>query len=308
MADAIKVFGHKSPDTDCTCSAILWAWHLTATGTAAKPYVLGELNKETEFVLSRWGIEKPQLLGTLTSGERVAIVDTSNPQELPDGIEDAEIVSIVDHHKLSGLSTKAPLTITMRPIASTASVIYEVMGENEKQGEMPDSMAGLMLSCILSDTLAFRSPTTTPRDQEIAEKLALRLEIDIDAYADDMFTAKSDISAYSDEALLTLDSKKFEVGGKHLRISSLETTKPQSVLARKDGLIATMKDMVAKGDADEVLLFVIDILKEEATVVVHNDAVKQIIEKSFNVQVSGDTVVLPGVVSRKKQIIPVLKV
>jgi manganese-dependent inorganic pyrophosphatase len=195
----------------------------------------------------------------------------------------------------------------MRPLASTASVIYETIGEEEAM-KMPDSMLGLMLSCILSDTLAFRSPTTTSRDQEIAERIAAKLDINIDAYADKMFTAKSDVSEYSDEQLITLDSKKFEVGGKNLRVSSLETTKPELVLARKSGLIDAMKGMVAKGDADEALLFIVDILKEEATVLVYNETVKTIIEKSFNVTVSGDTVVLPGVVSRKKQIIPVLKV
>lgn len=307
MADHIKVFGHQSPDTDCTCSAILWAWHLASTGTPAKPYVLGSLNKETQFVLSEWAIEQPALLEKVEAGEQVYIVDTSNPQELFENIGEAEIVGVVDHHKLSGLSTKSPLTVTMKPLASTASVIYEAMGE-EAAMRMPDSMLGLMLSCILSDTLAFRSPTTTPRDQEIAERIAAKMNVDIDTYADKMFTAKSDVSEYSDEQLITLDSKKFEVGGKNLRVSSLETTKPELILARKDGLIAAMKSKVAEGDADAVLLFIVDILKEEATVIVYNDTVKTIIEKSFNVSVSGDTAVLPGVVSRKKQIIPVLKV
>jgi len=303
----IKVFGHKSPDTDCTCSAILWAWHLSTSGREAKPYVLGTLNKETQFVLGEWGIDAPELLESIEDGERVYIVDTSNPQELFENIGEAAFEGIVDHHKLSGLSTKSPLTVTMMPLASTASVIYEAMGE-EKALAMPDSMLGLMLSCILSDTLAFRSPTTTPRDQEIAEKIAQKLDVNIDTYADQMFTAKSDVSEYSDEQLVTLDSKKFEVSGKNLRISSIETTKPELVLARKDGLVSAMNGMVASGDADEVLLFVIDILKEEATVLTYNDMTKQIVEKSFGKKATGDTVVLPGVVSRKKQIIPVLKV
>lgn len=305
MADTIKVFGHKSPDTDTTCAAIIWAWHLTASGTPAKPYILGALNKETQFVLSEWGLETPELLQSVSASDRVYIVDTNNPQELFENISETEIVGIVDHHKLSGLTTSSPLTIHMRPLASTASVMYDLMGE--KAADLPDAMAGLALSCILSDTLAFRSPTTTPRDQEIAEKIAQKLNVDVDTYSQRMFAAKSDVSDYSDEALLMLDSKKFEIGGKNLLISSIETTTPEAILARKAGLAAAMKAKAGK-EVDEVLLFVIDILKEEATVITYNDMTKAIIEKSFGKKVEADTVVLPGVVSRKKQILPALKI
>jgi manganese-dependent inorganic pyrophosphatase len=303
---AIKVFGHKSPDTDTTCSAIIWAWYLNETGTKATPYMLGEPNKEIAYVLKRWGVSQPELLPALTADDSVVIVDTNNPQELPENISDTNVLAIIDHHKLSGLVTKAPPMVHMRPLACTATVMYNLMGE--KAAEMPKEIAGLVLSCILSDTLEFRSPTTTPRDQEVAEKIAQQYGIDLHQLADEMFAAKSDVSEFTDAQLLTLDAKKYEVAGKNLLVSSLETTSPASVLARKSGLVGAMKDVAAQEGVDDVLFFIVDILKEEATVLLHNDLVKKMVKASFGADVSGDTAVLPGVVSRKKQILPVLKV
>jgi manganese-dependent inorganic pyrophosphatase len=142
----------------------------------------------------------------------------------------------------------------------------------------------------------------------VTEKLAADLGIDIAAYASEMFEAKSDVSEFSDAELLRMDSKEFQVDGKQFRVSVLETTAPKMVLDRKDSLMAAMVDVAAEDGADEVLLFVVDILNEEATLLVPNDMVKTVAEKSFGATVSGDTVVLPGIMSRKKQIIPNLKV
>jgi manganese-dependent inorganic pyrophosphatase len=121
-----------------------------------------------------------------------------------------------------------------------------------------------------------------------------------------MFAAKSDVSAFSDAELLKMDAKKFGVGDKTFRVSVLETTSPAQILVRKDALMAAMPSVAAEDGADEVLLFVVDILNEEATLLIPNDLVKTVAEKSFGVKVAGDHVVLPGVMSRKKQIIPVL--
>jgi len=163
-----------------------------------------------------------------------------------------------------------------------------------------------MLSCIISDTLEFRSPTTTEDDKAMAEHLAHKLEIDINEYATKMFEAKSDISAFSDEELIKMDSKKYEASGVKYRVSVLETTTPSIVLDRKETIMSVMNKLKSDEGLDEVLLFVVDILKEEATLFVPNEVVKNIAETKFNTTVTGDLVVLPGVVSRKKQIIPVL--
>ncbi len=169
---------------------------------------------------------------------------------------------------------------------------------------MPEAMKGAALTCILSDTLEFRSPTTTAHDRAVAEKLAADLGISIPDYAAEMFAAKSDVSAFSDAELLRMDSKEYEVGGKKFRVSVLETTAPAIVLDRKASLMESMKTVAAEDGVDQVLLFVVDILNEEATLLVPNDLVKALAEKSFGASVSGDAVVLPGIMSRKKQIIP----
>ncbi|HEV3244992.1 MAG TPA: manganese-dependent inorganic pyrophosphatase [Candidatus Paceibacterota bacterium] len=306
MADIIKVFGHKSPDTDTTCSAIIWAWYLRSQGSNAKPYMLGEPNKETAFVLKRWNVPQPELLEVLSESDEVVILDTNNPQELPENISETNILTIIDHHKLSGLATKAPLEIIMKPLACTATLLYDLIGE--RSALMPKEIAVLVLSCILSDTLEFRSPTTTAHDKEVAELIAKKFDIDIGAYAKEMFAAKSDVSDYTDLGLIHLDSKKFELGGKNLRVSSIETTTPEAILSRKAGIVSAIEQLKREEPGtDDVLFFVVDILKEEATVLAYNDLTKKIIKASFGANVSGDTVILPGVVSRKKQILPVLK-
>jgi len=172
---------------------------------------------------------------------------------------------------------------------------------------MPRAVKGAALSCILSDTLAFRSPTTTDLDKSTAKNLAQDLNIDIETLASQLFKAKSDISKYTDPELILMDSKKYDLGDKKLRISVMETTQPEQILKRKKSLLQAMKDIEESEGVDQILFFVIDILNEEATLFVPNELVKGIAEKSFGGSCIEDTVVLPGILSRKKQIIPQLK-
>ena len=303
----IKVFGHKNPDTDSTGSPLIWAWYLSEhRKTPAEAVLLGEPNTEAAFVLERWGQAKPAIIDSV-AGEKVAIVDTNNPAELPADLAKAEIVQIIDHHKLTGgIETKSPIDITIKPLACTATVMHNLMGPHAV--EMPDAIKGLMLSCILSDTLEFRSPTTTGQDRDLADRLAADLGIDIPSYAAEMFAAKSDVGGFSDAELLTMDAKGYSTDGVNFLVSVLETTSPSTVLDRKDALVGAMPGVAKAEGADQVLFFVIDILNGEATLLVPNDLVKTVAEKSFGVTVEGDSVVLPGVVSRKKQIIPAIKV
>ncbi|MFT7057815.1 MAG: manganese-dependent inorganic pyrophosphatase [Pseudorhodobacter sp.] len=301
------VFGHKSPDTDSTGSPIIWAWYLSEIkGIPAKPALLGEPNTEAAFVLKHWDLPKPEIITDVTAADTCVIVDTNNPAELPPSINDANITCIIDHHMLvGGLKTKSPIDITIRPLACTATIMHDLIGDDLARA--PRAIKGAMLSCILSDTLEFRSPTTTPHDRAVAEKLAAELGVTIADLAADLFAAKSDVSAFSDAELLRMDSKEYTVAGKDLRVSVLETTAPKVVLDRKASLMASMVDVAKQDGADQVLLFVIDILNEEATLLVPNDLVKRMAEASFGCTVTGDTVILPGVMSRKKQIIPALK-
>ncbi|MBT8154264.1 manganese-dependent inorganic pyrophosphatase [Epibacterium ulvae] len=304
----LQVFGHKSPDTDSTGSPLIWAWYLNEIkGVDAEAVLLGEPNTEAAFVVEKWGFDKPAIKTEFASGTQAVIVDTNNPAELPANINELDVLAIIDHHKLvGGLETKGPIDITVRPLACTATIMYDLMGDDA--AKMPDNIKGLVLSCILSDTLEFRSPTTTDVDKALAEKLAAELNIDLSAYAAEMFAAKSDVSAFSDAELIRMDSKEYAVDGVKFRVSVLETTAPDIPLNRKASLMETYATVQAEDGVDQVLLFVVDILKEEATLLVPNDVVKGVAEKSFGATVDGDSVVLPGVMSRKKQIIPNLKV
>lgn len=303
----ITVIGHKAPDTDSTGSPLIWAWFLSEMrNMPAEAKLLGEPNTEAKFVLRRWGVAQPEIIADVAADDDVVVVDTNNIAELPAHINDANVIEIIDHHLLQGgLKTKGPINITVRPVACTATIMHDLMGD--QAAAMPEAIKGLMLSCILSDTLEFRSPTTTVTDRALAMKLADDLGIVIADYAAEMFAAKSDVSAFSDAELLRMDSKEYEVAGHKLRISVLETTAPKVVLDRKASLMESMKSVAAEDGVEQVLLFVVDILNEEATLLVPNDLVKRLAERSFGAEVTGDTVVLPGVMSRKKQIIPALK-
>ena len=300
----IKIFGHRSPDADSTGSPLIWEWYLNhVVGKKAAAKLLGEPSNEAKFMLEQWGFDQPEIITDVSPEDEVVIVDTNNIAELPPSINSAKILEIIDHHLLQGgLATRTPIKITVRPVACTATVMHDLMGDDAAR--MPLEIKGLMLTCILSDTLAFRSPTTTHHDRAIAEALATDIGVDIPSFAGKMFEAKSDVSGFSDSELLRLDSKQYEIGGKLFRISVLETTSPSVVLSRKESLMESMKTVANEDGIDQVLLFVVDILNEEATMLVPNALVKTVAEKSFSAQVSGDAVVLPGIMSRKKQIIP----
>ncbi|WP_432450566.1 manganese-dependent inorganic pyrophosphatase [Aliiroseovarius marinus] len=302
------VFGHKSPDTDSTGSPLIWAWYLNEVkGVDAKPVLLGQPNTEAAFMLKRWGFDMLDIIEDVADDQACVIVDTNNPAELPANINGADVQAIIDHHKLvGGLETKGPIDITIRPLACTATIMYDLMGDDA--AKMPEAIKGAALTCILSDTLEFRSPTTTDRDREVVAALAADLGVNVSEYAAEMFAAKSDVSEFSDAELIRMDSKEYEVSGTKFRVSVLETTAPEIPLGRKESLIETFKTVAAEDGVDEVLLFVVDILKEEATLLIPNDVVKGVAEKSFGATVEGDAVVLPGIMSRKKQIIPNLAV
>lgn len=304
---ALSVFGHKVPDTDAICAAVAYAWELNARNISATAFRLGELNPETAYVLKAIGVEAPPLLaGGLEKKAPVAIVDTNNPAELPEGIETAAIHSIVDHHKLSGLANAEPLEIDMRPLCSAGSILY---ARSKAAGLVPPKeVAGCMLSSLLSDSLEFRSPTTTPIDKVYAAELGKLAGLDVHAHAEKMLEAKAQVDHLSPKELLMMDTKVFKIGGKKLRVSVLETTKPAAPLTKRTELIAMQREIVTEEKLDDMLFFVVDILNEAATFISASPNASKLVERAWKCTVDKDgTVLLPGVLSRKKQIIPSLE-
>ncbi len=301
----IKVLGHLAPDTDSTCAPIVYAWYLREKkDMEAQAFVTGEFNREAKYVLERFGFDAPELLDKLTSEDEYVVLDTNNPDELVEGYDKAKLLEIIDHHKLvGGLSTPDPISITIRPWACTMTVMWELM-KYDGVADLPAEIAGLMLAGILSDTLKFTSPTTTEVDTLAAEELAEMADVDVDKLAEAMFAAKSDLSGMSAKDVLKSDSKIFELGGKKVRISVLETTKPENSLDMKEELKSAMEELKSEEGLDGAFFFAVDILKTESTLVVNGDWEREIAEKAFGSEFDGETMLLPDVVSRKKQIVP----
>lgn len=298
----IKVFGHKSPDTDATIAPLAYAWFLNKIGKSAESFVLGELNRETKFVLESNKTQAPKLLDKLQEGEEVVILDTNNPEELPEEVSGAKIITIIDHHKLAGLKTENPLEVYMKPVGCSSTLVYELMS---KQNVTPSKeIATLLLSAILSDTLKFTSPTTTEDDKKAASELEKIAEINIDSQAESMFVAKSDLSGMSARDILLMDSKIFDFSGKKVRISSLETTKPENAKSLKDEILKEMELLKTEEKLHSIFFFIVDIFKTSSELLVSNDAEKQIAKSAFAKDFEEDYMNLPGVVSRKKQMAP----
>lgn len=233
-------------------------------------------------------------------------MDTNNPAELPDDLHPSMITSIVDHHKLCGLDTDTPIEVDIRPLCSVGSVIYERL--NTAGIEPPPEMAGLILSCILSDSLELRSPTTTEVDKEYAEKLGDIAGVNVHEHAMSMFAAKADISHLTPLEIVNMDSKVFNIGSKKLRVSVVETTAPDRALSQETEIVVACAAACAQEGLDDCLMFVVDIINESATVLETTPTAAAIItaawpEATFN----HGRAVLPGVLSRKKQIVPALE-
>ncbi len=300
----IKVMGHVPPDTDSTCAPIVYSWYLnTHRNKNSEPVISGRMNNEATYVLNYFGVSAPRNIESFSEGDKVVLVDTNNPDELAKGYDKVEVIEIIDHHKLAGLRTINPVNITIRPYACTTTVIWDLMHEDARTS-IPKDMAGLMLACIISDTLEFRSPTTTPYDVEVALRLAEISGVNIEELAFGMFAAKSDLSSMSINQILLTDHKDFEFSGKKYKLAVLETTDPVQALSKINELKAEMIKIKQENDLEGVFFFVIDILNQEAKLIVNTDQEKAIAEKAFGIAWEGDYLTLPGIVSRKKQIAP----
>ncbi len=300
------VFGHINPDTDATCSAIAAAWYLNELGiTDAIPFCTGNLNKETQFVLDHFKVETPELITELSPGQPYFVVDTNNPEELIPSFVQGELTGIIDHHKFAGgLSTPGPISVRIEPLACTATVLTGMLRAAELTP--PREITGIMLACIISDTLNFVSPTSTEIDKRAAHYLAELTGESIDELADAMFSAKSDLSGLTLTDLLTLDSKVYNLGKAKVRVSVLETTKPSNVLDQVSGVIEAMQALSLTDGTEGCFFFVVDILKDCSTLITSTSFEQEVAAKAFSVEPT-QTILLPGVVSRKKQMIPKLE-
>src|SRR5690625_1297535 len=252
------VFGHKNPDTDSICSAIVYAELKGKLGDKVEARRLGEVNKETQFALDHFGVEAPALLDKLADDAEVILVDHNEFQQSADNIENAKILEVVDHHRVSNFETKEPLYFRAEPVGCTATIINKMYKENNV--ELTKEMAGLLLSAIISDSLLFKSPTCTDEDVAAAKELAEIAGVDAEAYGLDMLKAGADLSDKSVVELLTMDAKEFTMGGSKVEIAQVNTVDIDSIYENQEEIETEMNHIIEEKDLDLFLFVVTDIL------------------------------------------------
>ena len=298
------VFGHKNPDTDTITSALVYAYLKQQLGEEVEAVRLGELNNETKFALEKFGFEAPRLIGNVKAeAEKVILVDHNEFQQSADGIEEVQITEVIDHHRIANFQTADPLYFRAEPVGCTATILNKLFKEHSV--EIPANIAGLMLSAIVSDTLLFKSPTCTEQDVKAGAELAEIAGVDAAKYGLDMLKAGADLSDKSLEDLLSLDAKEFEFGSYKAVVAQVNAVDIEDVLGRQEELEALLNKNVAENGLDLFFFVVTDILNNDSTAV----AIGQVADasaRSFGAEIVNGRIVLPGVVSRKKQIVPVL--
>ena len=302
MSKKILVFGHKNPDTDSICSAIAYSEYKNKSGADTIPVRLGEISKETEFVLNHFGKEAPKLIDNI-SGEEVILVDHNERTQTADGFEEAKILELIDHHRISNFNTDEPLKVRMEPVGCTSTIIWELYRE---AGFLPEkSTAGLMLSAIVSDTLLFKSPTCTERDKKAAEELSELTGINLEEYGMDMLIAGTALDDKTEEELLNMDMKIFEVDKVRMAVAQVSTIDIDKVLEKKDNFEKVISEFINKENVELFLFVITDILNSNSKAIAAG-VKKNIAEKAFGQVTADGVILLDGVVSRKKQIIPPL--
>lgn len=298
---SVIVFGHKNPDTDSVCAAIAVADLKSKLGTAATPAAQGELSPESEFVLNKYGFNAPEVV-TSGEGKQLILVDHSDLAQSLDDVAKAEILGIIDHHKLGDVTTPNPLECWIWPVGCTCTVIksmYDFYGV-----EIPKNIAGIMLCAILSDTVIFKSATCTDADKKACEELAKIAGVsDMMDLGMEMFKVKSAVDGTPARDLVFRDYKDFNMSGKKVGIGQLEVVDLSILEPVKNDLYEEMKKVKEEGGRHSVFLLLTDIMKEGSEMLVLSDD-PSVVEKAFGKPVDGTSVWLDGVMSRKKQVVP----
>ncbi len=301
MIKETLIFGHKNPDTDSITSSLVMENLEKKLGNEnVKAVRLGNVNKETEYVLNYLGLEAPELINSVEDNQEVILVDHNEASQSADNINNAKVLKVVDHHAIN-FATSAPLYYRAEPVGCTATVLYKMYKENDV--EIDKTIASLMLSAIASDTLLLKSPTTTEDDKKVVKKLEEISGLDFATYGTDMLKAGTDISEFTPEEVINIDCKLFEKDGKKFRIAQVNTADLDSIFKNQAYYEKAINDDIKKENLDLYVFAATDIINSNSKIIsLGNDA--PVVEKAFGVSVDNNTAMLENVVSRKKQILP----
>lgn len=300
------VFGHKNPDTDAIAAAIALAYLEKQKGADTEAVALGDPNPETKFVLDYFDVKAPRVVNAaLPETDTVMLVDHNEPQQSIDDIESLTVNYVVDHHRISGFNTAKPLYYRAAPYGCCSTIITKMFAEEGI--DIPKEIAGLMASAIISDTLLLKSPTTTSVDEEALKALAKIAGIeDVNEYGVKMLKAGTNVDAKTDQELIDSDAKSFTLGGKNIRIDQINVVDLADITKRLDDIKTAMKAEAEKENYDLFLVLVTNVLTSNSELIVFGEP-KDVVEQSFNSKLDeNDVMSLPGVVSRKKQVVPPL--
>ncbi|MGC4378055.1 manganese-dependent inorganic pyrophosphatase [Fictibacillus sp. Mic-4] len=300
----VLIFGHKNPDTDTICSAIAYADLKNKLGMEAEPVRLGAVNGETQYALDYFQAEAPRLVESVSNeAKEVILVDHNERQQSADDIDQVRVLEVIDHHRIANFETSDPLYYRAEPVGCTATILNKLYKEHGVAIEK--NIAGLMLSAIISDSLLFKSPTCTEQDVAAARELAAIAGVEIESYGLEMLKAGANLADKSVNELISLDAKEFQMGEHKVEIAQVNAVDLNDVLSRKAEVEKALSDVIEKKNLDLFLFVVTDILNSDSTAIALGSA-QDAVEKAFNVQLEDNSALLKGVVSRKKQIVPVL--
>ncbi|MCT7718447.1 MAG: manganese-dependent inorganic pyrophosphatase [Lactobacillus iners] len=300
------IFGHQNPDTDAIGTAIAFSYLQNKLGYDTEAVALGNPNDETQYALDKFGFKAPRVVKTVKNEvDSVMLVDHNEPQQSVADIDQVTVSWVVDHHRIMNFNTANPLYYRAEPVGCTSTVVWKMYKENGV--EIPANIAGIMLSAIISDTLLLKSPTTTQDDKNAVEFLAKVAGVDYQEYGLSLLKAGTNIASKTEKELINLDAKSFELNGHIVRIAQINTVDLPEAMERKAAFMKEMQNASASDNYEMFMLVITNILDSNSeAIVVGTDECKLLFEKAFDKKLVDSSVALPGVVSRKKQVVPPL--
>jgi manganese-dependent inorganic pyrophosphatase len=300
----VLIFGHKNPDTDTICSAIVYADLKSKLGLNVEAVRLGNINGETQFALDHFQVKAPRLVETVAGEVKdVILVDHNERQQSANDIDQVRVLEVIDHHRIANFETSHPLYYRAEPVGCTATILNKMYKENGVP--VTREIAGLMLSAIISDSLLFKSPTCTEQDVAAARELAVIAEVNGESYGLAMLKAGADLSEKSIKDLISLDAKEFQMGNFKVEIAQVNAVDTNDVIARQAELEAGLNTIIAEKGLDLFVFVVTDILNNDS-VAIALGGVTDAVEQAYDIKLVDNKAILKGVVSRKLQIVPVL--
>ncbi len=275
------VFGHQSPDTDAIGTAIAFSYLQNKLGYNTEPVALAKPNDETAYALKKFGFKAPRVIKTASNEvNAVMLVDHNEPQQSVSDIDKVKVTHVVDHHRIMNFNTTDPIYYRAEPMGCTSTIVWKMYHENGI--EIPQNIAGIMLSAIISDTLLLKSPTTTDYDHKAVKSLAKIAGVDYEDYGLKELKAGTNIDNKTEDQLISGDAKSFKLSGNQVRVAQVNVVDLPDAMKRKDAFLKAMDKSAKENNYDLFMLLITNILDSDSdALVVGSDSAKAAFEKAF---------------------------